>query len=60
MTVLNILVSNQFVANFNKCQFGVSCIEYLGHIVSADGVSADPTKIETMQWWPTPRNVKEW
>lgn len=32
-------------------------IEYLGHIVTADGVAADPTKLEAMRNWPRPHNV---
>ncbi|GJS38830.1 putative mitochondrial protein [Tanacetum coccineum] len=34
-------------------------IEYLGHVVSKNGVSADPSKISAMLEWPTPKNLKE-
>lgn len=33
-------------------------MEYLGHIVSAEGVSADPNKLEAMSSWPAPRDIK--
>lgn len=58
-TVLEVLKENQFVANFKKCHFRTTSIEYLGHIVSAEGVLADSTKIEAMQQWSIPRNIKE-
>ena len=33
-------------------------VEYLGHLISRDGVKADPQKILAMQNWPPPRNLK--
>lgn len=33
-------------------------MEYLDHIVSAEGVSADPAKLDVMLKWPTPKEVK--
>ena len=34
-------------------------VKYLGHIVSKNGIEADPDKISKVQLWPTPRCVKE-
>lgn len=34
-------------------------IKYLGHLVSAQGVAANPSKIAAMEKWPTPRNLRE-
>lgn len=33
-------------------------LEYLGHIVLAEGVKADPAKIKAMMEWPIPNNLK--
>ncbi|KAG9447838.1 hypothetical protein H6P81_013966 [Aristolochia fimbriata] len=33
-------------------------MDYLGHLISAKGVSADPSKLSCMVNWPTPSNVK--
>jgi hypothetical protein len=32
-------------------------IHYLGHIISEEGISMDPEKIEAIMNWPTPKNV---
>lgn len=56
--VLECLCSNQFYAKLSKCSFGQSSIDYLGHIISAQGVHPDPNKISAVQDWPTPTNLK--
>ena len=33
-------------------------MEYLGHIVSRNGVAADPSKIQAMVNWPVPKTIK--
>ncbi|KAK8947224.1 hypothetical protein KSP39_PZI006735 [Platanthera zijinensis] len=56
--VLTILRQHQFYAKLSKCSFGQSEVEYLGHLVSAQGVRADPKKIESMVEWPRPTSVR--
>ncbi|KAJ4812719.1 polyprotein [Rhynchospora pubera] len=56
---LQILADNGLYAKLSKCAFGVQQIEYLGHIISAQGVSTDPTKVDAMVNWPVPKTVKE-
>jgi hypothetical protein len=56
--VLNMLLENCFVANQKKCKFGCDHVDYLGHIISGQGVSVDPDKVKCVIEWPVPRNVK--
>ena len=46
--VFTILSTNHLFAKETKCRFGVSQIGYLGHVVSDQGVSVDPTKIQAV------------
>ena len=42
-----------------KCAFSLPELEYLGHIVSKDGLKADPAKYKAIQEWPQPTNLGE-
>jgi hypothetical protein len=34
-------------------------VNYLGHVVSRNGVSADPNKVDKVTKWPVPTSAKE-
>ncbi|KAD2394245.1 hypothetical protein E3N88_41222 [Mikania micrantha] len=57
--VLETMKQHQLFAKESKCVFGGEAVEYLGHIISAEGVKTDPLKIEAIQQWPAPRTLKE-
>lgn len=56
--VLETLVQHQLFVKQSKCSFDQEQLEYLGHIVSKEGVSADDKKIEAMLHWPVPKSLK--
>ena len=58
-TVLQILRERQLYAKFNKCQFWLDKVAFLGHVISAEGISVDPQKIEAIVNWKLPTNVYE-
>ena len=42
-----------------KCQFFDTSVLFLGHILLAKGISANPEKVEKVKTWPVPKNIKE-
>ena len=56
--VLQILKEKQLYAKPSKCFYGVMKVEYLGHIVSHEGVKVDPKKIKAMIDWMIPKTLK--
>lgn len=42
-----------------KCQIFKTSVKYVGHVVSSDGITADPAKVNKILEWPTPQNVKQ-
>ena len=58
-TVLTALQEQRLHVKLSKCLFAQQSVQYLGHVVSASGLSADPSKISAIQGWPTPANVRQ-
>ena len=56
--VLEILATNKLYAKKAKCMFACKVVEYLGHVITAEGVHIDPRKVATMQQWPIPKDIK--
>jgi hypothetical protein len=42
----------------SKCSFGEHSVAYLGHVISADGVTMDEQKVRNVLDWPLPRSVR--
>ncbi|KAL0541426.1 hypothetical protein IC582_021471 [Cucumis melo] len=57
--VLQTLRDNKLYAKFSKCEFWLKQVSFLGHVVSKDGVSVDPAKIEAVTGWTRPSTVSE-
>jgi hypothetical protein len=44
--VLTRLREHQLYANFNKCEFWLREVPFLGHVLSDGGIMVDPTKVQ--------------
>lgn len=54
--VLSKLYSEGITLNPKKCVIGVKSIKYLGHLISEDGISVDPDRVEAIREFPIPEN----
>ncbi|KAL4026110.1 hypothetical protein IC575_014534 [Cucumis melo] len=57
--VLQTLREKQLYAKFSKCEFWLEQVVFLGHVVSAKGVSVDPQKVEAIVNWERPISATE-
>lgn len=57
--VLSRLQTHHLKVKLKKCHFFQTEVGYLGHVISADGVSTDPEKIRAIAEWSRPNSVKE-
>ncbi|GMJ07948.1 hypothetical protein HRI_004464000 [Hibiscus trionum] len=57
--VLQTLRDHQLYAKFTMCEFWLSEVLFLRHIISADGIKVDSKKVQAILDWRPPRNVSE-
>ena len=58
-TCFRTIPCTQVKINPEKCDFFRMKVQFLGHIVSKDGLEVDPSKIEAVQKFPVPRSQTE-
>jgi hypothetical protein len=54
-----VLRAHRFYVKLSKCAFTQLELEYLGHIISSEGVANDPRKTQAMLDWSIPTTVTE-
>ncbi|KAJ9552777.1 hypothetical protein OSB04_016822 [Centaurea solstitialis] len=57
--VLEMLKREQLYAKFSKCEFWLKEVQFLGHIVMQEEINVDPTKIEAIKDWESPKSPSE-
>jgi len=59
LEVLKCLHNNDLFVKPEKCRFCVTEVDFLGMIVSCDGIKMDPEKVNAILKWPEPMNIKQ-
>jgi hypothetical protein len=57
--ILSIMEEKSLYAKESKCEFGMTEVLYLGHIIGAKGIQVHQKKITTTREWPTPKTLTE-
>jgi hypothetical protein len=57
--ILQRLRDHQLYAKFSKCAFWLKEVPFLGHIISAEGITVDPNKVQEVLDWKSPRSVTQ-
>ncbi|GJR62242.1 putative reverse transcriptase domain-containing protein [Tanacetum coccineum] len=53
------LRKEKLYAKFSKCEFWIPKIQFLGHVIDSRGIHVDPTKIESIRDWASPKTPTE-
>ncbi|GJR83710.1 reverse transcriptase domain-containing protein [Tanacetum coccineum] len=57
--ILELLKKEELYAKFSKCDFWLSKVQFLGHVIDSEGIHVDPEKIESIKDWESPKTPTE-
>jgi hypothetical protein len=57
--VLQRLRDHKLYAKFSKCEFWLDSVKFLGHTISQNGISMDPSKVQEVMDWKPPKSVHQ-
>ncbi|GKD81052.1 putative reverse transcriptase domain-containing protein [Tanacetum coccineum] len=52
--ILELLKKEKLYAKFSKCDFWITIVQFLGHVIDSKGIHVDPAKIEAIKNWASP------
>ncbi|GKB08192.1 putative reverse transcriptase domain-containing protein [Tanacetum coccineum] len=53
--ILELLKKEELYAMFSKCEFWISKVQFLSHVIDSQGIHVDPAKIESIKDWASPK-----
>nr|GEY65659.1 hypothetical protein [Tanacetum cinerariifolium] len=57
--ILELLKKEKLYAKFSKCEFSIPKVQFLGHVIDSKGIDVDPSKIESIKDWASPKTPTE-
>ncbi|GKA24564.1 putative reverse transcriptase domain-containing protein [Tanacetum coccineum] len=57
--ILELLKKEELYAKFSKCDFWLSKVQFLRHVIDSEGIHVDPGKIESIKDWESPKTPTE-
>nr|GFC10352.1 putative reverse transcriptase domain-containing protein [Tanacetum cinerariifolium] len=57
--ILKLLKEEELYAKFLKCEFWLSNVQFLGHVIDSKGIHVDHAKIEAIKDWESPKTPTE-
>jgi len=57
--VLQTLRQRKLYVKLSKCEFWLKSVAFLGHIISGEGISMDPSMVQAVKDWSVPKLVTE-
>ncbi|KAD2394147.1 hypothetical protein E3N88_41124 [Mikania micrantha] len=57
--LFELLRKKKLYEKFSKCEFRLREVQFLGHVINDKGIPVDPTKVETVMSWETPKSPTE-
>nr|GEU40316.1 putative reverse transcriptase domain-containing protein [Tanacetum cinerariifolium] len=56
---LELLKKEELYARISMCKFWIPKVQFLGHVIDSQGIHVDPTKIESVKDWASPKSPTE-
>ncbi|GKC04860.1 putative reverse transcriptase domain-containing protein [Tanacetum coccineum] len=57
--ILELLKKEELYAKFSKCDFWLSTVQFISHVIDSEGIHIDPAKIESIKDWASPKTQPE-
>ncbi|GJZ07540.1 putative reverse transcriptase domain-containing protein [Tanacetum coccineum] len=57
--ILELLKKEELYAKFSKFEFWIPKVQLLGHVIDSQGIHVDPTNIESIKDWASPKTPTE-